>query len=305
MKLSFPHLVSTEQLTRADTDVIFRVATEMEGVIAKGGDDRLKGKILASLFYEPSTRTRLSFETAMYRLGGDVITADGFQFSSLYKGESIEDSQRMISAYADIVCMRHPEEGSAERAAGASTIPFINAGDGPGQHPTQALLDLYTIQKERGSLDGGHLAMAGDLKHGRTVHSLSLLLALFPGVRFTFIAPEELAMPAKIIDALAAKSVPVEQAHDIDAGLDADVLYVTRVQKERFADPETYERLKLKYVLDASHLKGKKVAVMHPLPRVGEIATDVDALPNAAYFRQAKNGVPVRMALLALLLGAA
>lgn len=275
----------------------------METVRGNGVDDLLRGRVLASLFYEPSTRTRLSFETAMQRLGGMVITADGFQFSSMYKGETIEDTMMMVGQYADIIAMRHPEKGSAETAAKASPVPFINAGDGPGEHPTQALLDLYTIKKERGAVEGLHIALAGDLAYGRTVHSLTVLLALYPGIRFSFLSPQELPMPAKLTGMLRERGIAYEEHHTLEPGLDADVLYMTRVQKERFADPAEYERLKLAFVLAAPMLKGKKVTVMHPLPRVGEIAADVDALPNAAYFREAGNGVPVRMALLAMLLG--
>src|SRR3989344_7501750 len=200
MSLSFRHLTSARTLTRADTDAIVQEALAMEGVLEKGGDDLRKGKMLASLFYEPSTRTRLSFEAAMHRLGGQVITADGLQFSSLYKGESIEDTIMVAGQYADIICMRHPEQGSADRAAKVSPVPFINAGDGPGQHPTQALFDLYTIQKECGKLDDLHIAMAGDLRYGRTVHSLSFLLGLYDNVRFTLISPNELTMPEKVTD---------------------------------------------------------------------------------------------------------
>jgi aspartate carbamoyltransferase catalytic subunit len=302
MPLSFRHLTSTKQLTRVDVDLILQTAGEMEGVLQKGGDDRLNGKILASLFYEPSTRTRLSFESAMQRLGGNIITADGIQFSSLYKGESIEDTIIMAAGYSDIIAMRHPEQGSADKAASVSPVPFINAGDGPGQHPTQGLLDLYTIQKERGTIDGLHIAMVGDLKYGRTVHSLCYLLGHYTNLRLTFIAPDALPMPEKVTSYLKEHNVPFEETTDLSAGLDADILYMTRVQKERFDDVAEYETLKLKYVLTAEHLKGKSVTVMHPLPRVGEIATDVDALPTAAYFRQARNGVPLRMALLDLLL---
>lgn len=305
MPLPFKHLISTKQLTRADTEEILRVAGEMESIRKQGGNELLKGKILAALFYEPSTRTRLSFETAMQRLGGDVVTAEGIQFSSLYKGETIEDTLQMISQYADIAVMRHPEQGSAEKAAGASSIPFINAGDGPGQHPTQALLDLYTIKKECGRVDGITIAMVGDLRYGRTVHSLSYLLGLFKNVHFILISPAELTMPEKVTSFYKEKGISYAEGSDIAAGLDADVMYMTRVQQERFADRSEYERLKLKYVLKASMLKGKNVVVMHPLPRVGEIATDVDLLKNAAYFRQASNGVPVRMALLSMLLGKA
>jgi aspartate carbamoyltransferase catalytic subunit len=305
MALSFRHLTSTKQLTRADTDVLLATSKQMEKVVEQGGSDLLAGKILAALFYEPSTRTRLSFESAMLRLGGQVITADGFQFSSLYKGESIEDTMMMVGGYSDIIAMRHPEQGSADRAASVSPVPFINAGDGPGQHPTQALLDLYTIQKERGTIDGLHVSMVGDLKFGRTVHSLVFLLGLYKNIRFTFVAPAALPMPEKVTSFLKEKNIPYVETTDLDAGLDADVLYMTRVQKERFENSVDYEKLKDAYILTANHLKGKKVTVLHPLPRVNEISTDVDALPNAAYFRQAKNGIPVRMALLAHLLGKA
>ncbi len=276
----------------------------MEKVAAKGTSDILKGKVLGALFYEPSTRTRLSFEAAMVRLGGSKITADGLQFSSMYKGETIEDTIIVAAQYADIICMRHPEKGSADKAAAVSPVPFINAGDGPGQHPTQALLDLYTIQKEKGRIEDLHVAMVGDLKFGRTVHSLSFLLGLYPNVRFTLVSPKELVMPEKVTSFFKKKNISFVESDKLEDALDADVLYDTRVQKERFEDPKEYERLKLKYVIDAKHVKGKDVTIMHPLPRVGEITTDVDALPNAAYFRQVKNGVYVRMALLALLLDA-
>lgn len=305
MPLPFPHLLSTKQLSRGDAEEILRVAAEMEKIRDKGGSDLLKNKILASLFYEPSTRTRLSFETAMHRLGGSVITTEGVQFSSLYKGETIEDTMTMVSQYADIIAMRHPEQGSADRAIRTSKVPFINAGDGPGQHPTQALLDLFTIKKELKDIDGIHVAMVGDLLYGRTVHSLSYLLGLFKNVRFTLVSPKELPMPEKVTSFYKEKGLTYVEKDDIKDALDADIIYMTRVQKERFKDEKEYDRLKLKYVLTGSMLKGKKGIVMHPLPRVGEIATDVDALPNAAYFRQAKNGVPVRMALLAMLLGKA
>ncbi len=305
MMLSFRHLVSTSQLSRADADAILLQAGEMEALLKKGKSDLLGDKILASLFYEPSTRTRLSFESAMHRLGGRVLSAEGLQFSSLYKGETIEDTMMMAGQYADIIVMRHPDKGSAAIAASASPVPFINAGDGPGEHPTQALLDLYTIQKERGTLEGLHIAMAGDLLYGRTVHSLSVLLSLYPGVRFSFLSPKELRIPEKVTSVLRASGLAYEELDTLAPGLDADVLYMTRVQKERFTDAAEYERLKHAFILTGDQLKGKTVTVLHPLPRVGEITTDVDALPNAAYFRQAGNGVPVRMALLALLLGKA
>ncbi len=303
MPLPFTHLTSTKQLTRKDADAILSRAADMDKVLEKKkADDRLHGKVLAALFYEPSTRTRLSFETAMLRLGGQVITADGFQFSSLYKGETIEDTIMMVSQYADIIAMRHPEQGSADRAASVSKVPFINAGDGPGQHPTQALLDLYTISKERGKVDGIKVAMVGDLKFGRTVHSLTYLLGLFKDIHFTYVSPQELKIPEKVTSFLKEKGLPYEETSDFAAAFDCDVAYMTRIQKERFTDHSEYERLKHVYVLRADQLKGKDVTVMHPLPRVGEIETDVDALPNAAYFRQARNGVPTRMAILEMLL---
>ena len=305
MPLPFTHLTSTKQLTRADTEEIIRVALEMESIRKKGCGDLLHGKILAALFYEPSTRTRLSFETAMLRLGGTVLTAEGIQFSSLYKGETIEDTMQMVSQYADIIAMRHPEQGSADRAITASLVPFINAGDGPGQHPTQALLDLFTIKKECGKVDGITIAMVGDLRFGRTVHSLSYLLGLYKNIRFVLVSPKELTMPDKVTSFLKEKGIAYTETDDMNAALDADVMYMTRVQQERFTDRSEYDRLKLKYILSAPMLRGKNVVVMHPLPRVGEIATDVDTLKNAAYFRQAGNGVPVRMALLAMLLGKA
>lgn len=302
MSLSFRHLVSTAQVSREDVSFLFAEATRMEKVLKKGGDDRCRGKILASLFYEPSTRTRLSFESAMHRLGGSVISAEGIRFSSLYKGESIEDTIRVTSHYADLICMRHPDIGSAERAAGVSGVPFINAGDGPGDHPTQGLLDLYTISKECGGVDGLHIAIAGDLLFGRTVHSVSQLIALYSGVRFTFISPPELAMPRKYLAVLTERGVSYVEVEHLESGFDADVLYMTRIQKERFEDLGEYERLKGAYTITKKHLKGKRVVLMHPLPRVDEIATDVDALPNAAYFRQVGNGLVVRMTLLSLML---
>lgn len=305
MALSFPHLTSALQLSRADIDLLLATAAKMETIHKNGGTDLCRGKILAALFYEPSTRTRLSFETAMHRLGGSVISAEGIQFSSISKGETIEDTIRVIGGYADIIAMRHPEVGSADRAASVSPIPFINAGDGPGQHPTQALLDLYTIQKERGSIDGLHVAMVGDLKFGRTVHSLTQLLSLFPSVHFTFVAPAQLPMPQKVTAMLKEKGMTYTETTDLQEGLAADVLYMTRVQKERFTDPNEYEQLKLAYVLTGEHVKGKNITVMHPLPRVGEIAEDVDTYAGAAFFREAHNGVPMRMALIAELLGAA
>lgn len=302
MPLSFTHLVSIEQLSRKDADAIIGEAEHMENVLKDGGDERLHGKILANLFYEPSTRTHLSFAAAMCRLGGRVISTESVQFSSLYKGETIEDTIKVVGEYADIICMRHAEEGSAARGASVSPVPFINAGDGPGQHPTQALLDLMTIKKERGHIDGARVAMVGDLKHGRTVHSLSLLLSLYDNIHLLFISPKELRMPENIRSLLSKRSIRFEERQNLRDGLDGDILYMTRIQKERFKDEREYQRLREAYILTARDLKDSAVTVMHPLPRVGEIALDVDLLPNAAYFRQVKNGVAVRMALLAMML---
>ncbi len=305
MPLSFKHLTSTKQLSREDMDAILKVTEEMEKIYNAGGSDMFKGKVFANLFYEPSTRTRLSFDAAMKHLGASVITADGLQFSSLYKGETIEDTITVVCQYSDAIVMRHPEQGSADIAASVSSVPFINAGDGPGQHPTQAILDMYTIYKERGTLDGIKITMVGDLKYGRTVHSLSFLLGLYNDVEFTLVSPPELKMPEKVTSFFAEKNIPYSEVESIEEGLDSDVIYMTRVQKERFEDEAQYEKLKLKYILTADHVRDRDITVMHPLPRVGEIHTDVDALPNAAYFRQVRNGVVVRMALLAMLLGKA
>jgi len=305
MPLSIRHLTSTAQLTRADVDSLLSVAATMEASLEKGGNDLLKGKILASLFYEPSTRTRLSFESAMHRCGGRVISAEGLQFSSLYKGETIEDTMIVVGQYADIITMRHPEQGSAAKAAAVSTVPFINAGDGAGDHPTQALLDLFTIQRELGRLDGIHLSVVGDLKYGRAARATVQLLSLYSDVRFTFVSPTQLRMKDDIKTMLEKKKIPFEETDDLKAALDADAMYMTRVQKERFEDVQEYEKLKDSYILTAEHLRGKNVKVLHPLPRVNEIARDVDSLPNAAYFRQVKSGLLIRMALLSMLLGKA
>lgn len=305
MPLSFRHLISSNTITKDDLLTILKTAEEMDGVLNKGGDDRLKGHILATLFYEPSTRTRLSFETAMLRLGGEVVTAEGFQFSSLYKGESIEDNTRVIMQYADIIAMRHPSAGSAAQAANVSAVPFINAGDGPNEHPTQGLLDVFTVWRECGRQENLTIAFVGDLKFGRTARSCATLLSLLPNMRFIFVSPDALKQSPETLSLLRERGAVCEETDDINRALDCDVIYMTRIQKERFDDIAEYERLKDSYILTAQHLKGKAAKVMHPLPRVNEIATDIDALPNAAYFRQVHNGVPVRMALLTLLLGKA
>jgi aspartate carbamoyltransferase catalytic subunit len=286
-------------------DAILKVSLEMEKVRDAGGSDLLGDKVLASLFYEPSTRTRLSFESAMHRLGGSVVTAEGIQFSSMYKGETIQDTISMASQYADIIVMRHPEQGSADKAVETATVPFINAGDGPGQHPTQGILDIVTIYKERGTLDGINMTIVGDLKYGRTLHSMSFLLGLYSDVTFTLVSPDELKMPKKVTSYFDERGIKYTETDKLEDGLEGDVIYMTRIQQERFADKSQYEKLKDSYILEAKHVKDKDITVMHPLPRVNEISTDVDALPNAAYFRQANNGVIARMALLAMMLGKA
>lgn len=296
-------ILDVQSLTDDEVHLIMETAARYERVMKSGGRLlNVDGKTLATLFYEPSTRTRLSFETAMLRLGGTVLSvADAKTSSSSKKGETIYDTGKMIEGYADVAVIRHPETGSA---AGSSK-PVINGGDGAGQHPTQALLDLYTIIKEKGKTEGLTVCLAGDLKNGRTVHSGAALLARM-GVKFIFTAPEALAMPVSITEGLKKSGVEVEINPDLDSAVaKSDVLYMTRIQKERFEDPEEYERLKTSYeVTNETVKKAKKgMIIMHPLPRVTEIAVEVDAYEGAAYFRQAANGVPVRMALLALVCG--
>ena len=299
-------ILSTEQFSKEDILRILEVAKTFEAVAEKREtSELLKGKVMASLFYEPSTRTRFSFETAMKRLGGQTITAVGQDYTSLAKGESLWDTAKMVEAYADVIVVRHPMEGSAAEMARGANIPVLNGGDGPGQHPTQALLDMYTLMKEKGKIDGLTIMMSGDLKYGRTVHSLCMLLRHFD-VKMIFAAPEELRMPTVFLDDLRTRGVAFEEVLTLEEGLPkADVVYATRVQGERFTDKEQYERLKLAFVLSKDLLEKScpDITVMHPLPRVGEIAVDVDGMPGAAYFRQAANGVQVRMALLALVLG--
>jgi len=262
---------------------------------------------MATLFYEPSTRTRFSFETAMYRLGGSVIsTENAAEFSSVAKSETLEDTVRILNGYADVLVLRHHEVGSAKRAASVSRIPVINAGDGAGQHPTQALLDLYTIHKEIGSIDGLRIAMVGDLAQGRTVRSLTYLLSKFQNIRIYFVAPPLLKMKEDILDHLRERQVWYAEETDLDKVLsEVDVVYQTRIQKERFGDRiADYEQCRGVYVISSESLRLMKATaiVMHPLPRLDEIAMEVDRDPRAAYFRQAQNGLYVRMALLSLVL---
>ena len=264
------------------------------------------GKTLATLFYEPSTRTRLSHEAAMYNLGGNVLGFSSANSSSAAKGESVSDTLRMISCYADICAMRHPKEGAATVACKHSGIPVINAGDGGHQHPTQTLADLLTIRSLKGHLDNMTIGLCGDLKFGRTVHSLIHALVRYPGIRFVLISPEELKLPGYIrSDVLDKKNIPYEEVERLEDALPKlDLLYMTRVQKERFFNEEDYVRMKDFYILDKQKMELAKedMYILHPLPRVNEIATEVDADPRAAYFKQAQYGVYVRMALILTLL---
>jgi aspartate carbamoyltransferase catalytic subunit len=301
------HVLESQQFDRPLLERVFSQAGEMREVAASGGNSMLAGRIMATLFYEPSTRTRLSFEAAMMRLGGQVITTENArEFSSAVKGETLEDTVRIVGSYADVLVIRHYESGAAVRAARYSPVPIINAGDGPGQHPTQALLDLFTIQAELGHIDGIRVAMVGDLANGRTVRSLSYLLALYDDIELTFVAPPAVGMRDDIKDHLTSRGVRFHEEADLRAVLPVcDVVYQTRIQKERFADrPGDYESVRGVYIIDrkAMDLLPRNSIVMHPLPRVDEIRPEVDDDPRAAYFRQAANGVFVRMALLKLLL---
>lgn len=301
-------ILSVSQFDRSDLETIFGVAQEMRAMVERVGTfDLLKGKILANLFYEPSTRTSSSFLAAMERLGGSVIPINEVRYSSVAKGESLPDTVRTLECYADVIVLRHPEVGSAALAAQAARKPVINAGDGVGEHPTQALLDLFTVFEELGRVDGLTVTMLGDLKYGRTVHSLARLLSLYQ-VRLQYVSPEMLRMPADLVADLTRRGVPQAEYTSLeDALAETDVLYVTRVQKERFEDLELYEQVKGAYVITPEILRRAKdqMIVMHPLPRVGEISMEVDDDPRAAYFRQMEYGLYVRMALLAMVLGKA
>ncbi|PIR82781.1 aspartate carbamoyltransferase [Candidatus Kaiserbacteria bacterium CG10_big_fil_rev_8_21_14_0_10_59_10] len=296
------HFIETQQFTKESLTELFKLSSSLEGARERS----LEGKILATLFYEPSTRTRLSFESAMMRLGGNVISVESArETSSDVKGETLEDTIRIIGQYADAIVLRHPEIGSAARAATVSKVPIINGGDGAGQHPTQALYDLYTIEREVGRIDGIHVAIVGDLKHGRAARSICYLLGKYD-VRMTFVSPPELRMRDDIKEYLAEHEVPYSEVERLDGVMrEADVVYQTRIQKERFASPEEYERLKDVYVIDRALADSMKegAIIIHPLPRVGEIAEDVDDSPHAVYFKQVGYGVTVRMAILKTILG--
>ncbi|CAI0706488.1 Aspartate carbamoyltransferase [Serratia entomophila] len=299
------HIISINDLSREDLELVLRTAASLK---AHPQPELLKHKVIASCFFEASTRTRLSFETSMHRLGASVVGfADGSNTSLGKKGETLADTISVIGTYVDAIVMRHPQEGAARMASEFSGgIPVLNAGDGANQHPTQTLLDLFTIQETQGRLNNINIAMVGDLKYGRTVHSLTQALAKFEGNRFYFIAPEALAMPAYILKMLEEKGIEYSLHGSIEEVVpELDILYMTRVQKERL-DPSEYANVKAQFVLRAADLAGARdnLKVLHPLPRIDEITTDVDTTPYAYYFQQAGNGIFARQALLALVLTA-
>ncbi len=294
------------QFTRDEIERVIAVADDFRRQVeGKPGLDLMRGYVLATLFFEPSTRTRLSFEAAMHRLGGGVIGFSSAESTSTSKGETLADTIRTVDQYADIIAMRHPQIGSAKEAAAVAQAPVLNGGDGAGQHPTQALLDVYSIQRERGKVDGTTIVLCGDLKNGRTVHAGVELYKHYT-CKLVMVAPDQLKMPPEIVAKLRSQGVTVEETPNLEAALaQADVLYMTRIQKERFVDPAEYERLKGSYILTREMIERVRpnLTVLHPLPRVNEITTDVDSLSNAAYFRQMRNGVYIRMALIALIMG--
>ncbi|HBY92810.1 MAG TPA: aspartate carbamoyltransferase [Chloroflexi bacterium] len=299
-------ILAVSQFDRDHLEYIFALARRMHEIVQRqGGLDLLKHRVLAALFYEPSTRTSASFIASMERLGGSVIPiTQGVQFSSVSKGESLPDTIRTLEQYADCIVLRHPEVGSVKIAADYASVPIINAGDGIGEHPTQALLDLFTIREELGRISGLTVAMVGDLKYGRTVHSLTQLLLNYD-VRLRFVSPEILRMPLDAMNHVRDLGANVRETYNVhDVIHEADVLYVTRVQKERFSDLAQYEQVKDYYKVDPELLEQARpnMVVMHPLPRVNEISYEVDTEPRAAYFRQVRNGLYIRMALLAAVL---
>lgn len=306
MKLE--HIISTKQfLDKELLKDIFSLAQKMEERDQKDiKEETLRGKILATLFYEPSTRTRFSFEVAIHKLGGEVITTESAShFSSVAKGEVLRDTIKVVSGYVDGIVLRHHEEGAAHRATEFSSVPIINGGDGTGEHPTQALLDLYTIKRELGEIKGMKIALIGDLLYGRTIHSLVYLLSLYnKGIKLYLVSPPQLKLPQKYKDHLRENEVEFEELVDLEEIIEkVDMLYITRIQKERFPSQEEYRKLKDSYTVDAdtlSRLPSDSI-IMHPLPRINEISFEVDEDPRAAYFRQAQNGLYIRMALLDLI----
>lgn len=298
------NIISIKDFEREDIDYIIDEAAKLENIAkSKEVSEELKGKILGLMFFEPSTRTRMSFETAMKRLGGDGIGFENSGSSSVSKGESIADTAKMFEGYCDALVIRHELEGVSKFISGIVDVPVINAGDGAGQHPTQTLLDLYTIKKEIGKIDDLKIALIGDLKYGRTVHSLSNALCLYDNVKIYLVSPPELKMPQEVLIDLNKTNIVYEEADSIESIIDdVDVLYITRIQKERFVDVDDYLKIKGAYIINKKMLEGKDVIVMHPLPRIDEIDTDVDDTQYNKYFTQAFNAVPVRMAILKTLI---
>jgi aspartate carbamoyltransferase catalytic subunit len=297
-------IISIEDFSREEINYILNISKAMEPLASKGSD-MLKGKILATLFFEPSTRTRLSFEAAMLKLGGSTIGFAEVESASVKKGENLADTVRTVENYADVIALRHPLDGAAKLAAEFSKVPIINGGSGAEEHPTQALLDLYTIQKEKGKIDGLKVALVGDLRYGRTVHSLAYALSLY-NIELHLISPESLRMRREVLRTIQNK-IPVTEGSNLEKVIpQIDVLYVTRIQKERFPDPVEYAKVKGVYKIDLKTLSNAKkdLIILHPLPRVDEIAAEVDNTAQARYFQQVWNGIVVRMALLALVLGA-
>jgi len=302
---SLTDVVSINDFSRTDIEAVLKKAFEAERIPDAEKLNILRGKTVASLFFEPSTRTRLSFETAIQNLGAGVIGFADAKVSSTKKGETLSDSIRTVSGYSDVIVMRHYIEGAARRAAEVSSVPVINGGDGANQHPTQTLLDLFTIKKAFGKISGLTIGLLGDLKYGRTVHSLAVALSLFEDINLVFIAPEMLRMPESITNQISGK-LAVKETEELEPVIPKlDLLYATRIQRERFPDETEYEKVKDSFVIDNSTLRGAKDSfkLMHPLPRVNEINPEVDETKYALYFEQARNGVPVREALLSMLGG--
>ena len=299
MSFNLTDIISIRDFKKSDVEYILNLAEEMEPIARSEKVCHKKdGKLLGVMFYEPSTRTRLSFETSMKRLGGDVIGFSQKQGTSVQKGEVLYDTAQILSQYSDALVLRHDMEGAARFISDVVDVPVINAGDGAGQHPSQTLLDLYTIKRTLGELKNLRIALVGDLKYGRTVHSLVYALAMF-NVEIVFISPEELQMPPEIIQDLKKLNCKFSIKNSLFDNInDVDVIYMTRIQKERFPDPKEYLKVKGQYTINKSNLEGSDVILMHPLPRVDEINFDVDTLDNAMYFKQAFYGVPVRMAIL-------
>ena len=304
--LPFKSLISSRQLSPEVMQELFRITDDMQTLVdEKGRHDTLVDKVVALLFFEPSSRTMLSFQTASARLMAGTIFAQNASSTSFEKGESIEDMIKVVAGYSDIIVMRHAQPGSAQIAADAANIPFINAGDGGNEHPTQAIIDAYTIHRHRGRLDNLHVVFGYDSLQSRSIHSLTRLLAQYPGNRFTFIGPEALFPAPAMLEELTQMGVQCEVRDIAAVTEDVDIIYLNRLQEERFADPALFEANRKKYRLTTADLADSDALILDPLPRIDEIAVEVDDLPNAVYFKQTAYGVPVRMALLAGLLGRA